>query len=130
MGEGGPAAAVEGASAIVVAGDEETRVLLRGLLRLNHYRVIAEAEGSTEGAELLRTHAPTVVVVDAVLAEGNFPALIREARALRPEARVVLVSPAGGRPKAPGTADGPDAEVGRPFRLADFLGALRGPVAG
>ncbi len=122
----------EGASAIVVAGDEETRVLLRGLLRLHHYRVIGEAEGSTEGTKLLRTHPPSVMVVDAALAEGSFPVLIREARLLRPEMRVVLVTPtpvrAGdGTPKG---ADGPDATLTRPFRLADFLAALRGTVAG
>jgi DNA-binding response OmpR family regulator len=122
----------DGASAIVVAGDEETRVLLRGLLRLHHYRVIGEAEGSTEGTELLRTHPPSVMVVDAALAEGSFPVLIREARLLRPEMRVVLVTPNPVRPGdgTPKGADGPDATVTRPFRLADFLGALQGKSAG
>lgn len=123
------ASRTEGASAIVVAGDEETRVLLRGLLRLHHYRVIGEAEGSTEGTELLRTHPPSLMVVDAALAEGSFPVLIREARLLRPEMRVVLVTPTPVRPGdgTPRGSDGPDATVTRPFRLADFLGALRGP---
>jgi DNA-binding NarL/FixJ family response regulator len=122
----------DGASAIVVAGDEETRVLLRGLLRLHHYRVIGEAEGSTEGTELLRTHPPSVMVVDAALAEGSFPVLIREARLLRPEMRVVLVTPTPVRPGdgTPKGADGPDATVTRPFRLADFLVALQGKTAG
>lgn len=125
-------ARTEGASAIVVAGDEETRVLLRGLLRLHHYRVIGEAEGSTEGTELLRTHPPSVMVVDAALAEGSFPVLIREARLLRPEMRVVLVTPTPVRPGdgTPKGADGPDATVTRPFRLADFLTALRGSAPG
>lgn len=123
---------MDGPSAIVVAGDEETRVLLRGLLRLHHYRVIGEAEGSTEGTELLRTHPPSVMVVDAALAEGSFPVLIREARLLRPEMRVVLVTPTPVRPGdgTPRGADGPDATVTRPFRLAEFLGALRGPAGG
>lgn len=122
----------DGTSAIVVAGDEETRVLLRGLLRLHHYRVIGEAEGSTEGTKLLRTHPPSVMVVDAALAEGSFPILIREARLLRPEMRVVLVTPTPVRPGdgTPKGADGPDATVTRPFRLADFLAALRGPGSG
>lgn len=130
MSASSPAARTEGASAIVVAGDEETRVLLRGLLRLHHYRVIGEAEGSTEGTELLRTHPPSVMVVDAALAEGSFPVLIREARLLRPEMRVVLVTPTPVRPGdgTPKGADGPDATVTRPFRLADFLNALQGPV--
>ncbi len=129
MSISGSASRTEGASAIVVAGDEETRVLLRGLLRLHHYRVIGEAEGSTEGTELLRTHPPSLMVVDAALAEGSFPVLIREARLLRPEMRVVLVTPTPVRPGdgTPRGSDGPDATVTRPFRLADFLGALRGP---
>jgi DNA-binding NarL/FixJ family response regulator len=132
MSAGGLSPRTEGASAIVVAGDEETRVLLRGLLRLHHYRVIGEAEGSTEGTELLRTHPPSVMIVDAALAEGSFPVLIREARLLRPEMRVVLVTPTPVRPGdgTPKGADGPDAIVTRPFRLADFLGALRGPPTG
>jgi len=128
----GTSVRADGPSAIVVAGDEETRVLLRGLLRLHHYRVIGEAEGSTEGTELLRTHPPSVMVVDAALAEGSFPILIREARLLRPEMRVVLVTPTPVRPGdgTPRGADGPDATVTRPFRMADFLQALRGSVAG
>ena len=40
-------------SAVVVAGDEETRVLLRGLLRLHHFRVDGEAEGATQAIELI-----------------------------------------------------------------------------
>jgi DNA-binding response OmpR family regulator len=126
------AAGPDGTSAIVVAGDEETRVLLRGLLRLHHFRVIGEAEGSTEGLELLRTHPPGVMVVDAALAEGSFPTLIREARLLRPEMRVVLVTPTAPRPgdSTPKGIDGPDATITRPFRLADFLAAIRGPQPG
>jgi CheY-like chemotaxis protein len=119
----------ESPSAVVVAGDEETRILLRGVLRLHHYRVIGEAEGSTDGAGLLRTHSPSVLVIDSTLAEGSVQDLIREARALRSGLRIVLVTPGLVRPGEGGSGDGPDAMVRRPFRLAEFLEALRGPWA-
>ncbi len=106
-------------------------MLLRGLLRLHHYRVIGEAEGATDALELLRTHLPTVLVVDATLAEGSFPALVREARSLHPSLRVVLVSATPVRSLTPAEKlEHPDAVVRRPFRLAEFLTALRGGPPG
>jgi ActR/RegA family two-component response regulator len=108
-------------SAVVVARDEETRILLRGLLRLRHFRILGEAEGSTHGAELVRTHQPGVLVVDASLAEGSTAALIRETRQSAPHTRVVLVGGPG--PMAPNAPEA-DAVLPRPFRIAQFEAAL------
>ena len=65
------------ATAIVVAGDEETRVLLRGLLRLHHFRVEGEAEGATHALELVRDRRPSLMVTDVTLAEGSATAAKR-----------------------------------------------------
>ena len=113
------------AAAIVVAGDEETRVLLRGLLRLHHFRVDGEAEGATHALELLRDHRPGLLVADVNLAEGSPASLIANARAIVPKLRVILVAPAS-RPPVPGT-DGdsrPDVVLLRPFRIRQFAEAL------
>ncbi len=112
-------------SAIVVAGEEETRVLLRGLLRLHHFRVDGEAEGVTPAVELIRVHRPTLLVVDASLAEGSANPLVGQARALVPGVRVILVAPASRPPNPPSDpAQRPDAVLLRPFRIRQFAEAL------
>ena len=113
------------ASAIVVAGDEETRVLLRGLLRLHHFRVDGEAEGVTPAVELIGVHRPTLLVVDASLAEGSVGPLIGQARGLVPNLRVILVAPASRPPSLPpDSTQRPDALLLRPFRIRQFAEAL------
>jgi DNA-binding NarL/FixJ family response regulator len=112
-------------SAVVVAGDEETRVLLRGLLRLHHFRVDGEAEGATQGLELIREHHPSLLVADVNLAEGSSTSLVTESRRVAPEMRVVLVAPASRPPSPPSAADhGPDVVLLRPFRIRQFAEAL------
>jgi DNA-binding NarL/FixJ family response regulator len=113
------------ASAVVVAGDEETRVLLRGLLRLHHFRVDGEAEGATQCLELIREHRPTLLVADVNLAEGSPGSLVTEARRVAPELRVILVAPASRPPSPPADHDrGPDVVLLRPFRIRQFAEAL------
>ncbi|MGI0071946.1 MAG: hypothetical protein ACRECT_07800 [Thermoplasmata archaeon] len=113
------------ASAVVVAGDEETRVLLRGLLRLHHFRVDGEAEGATQCLELIREHRPSLLVADVNLAEGSPGSLVSEARRVAPDLRVILVAPASRPPAPPGDRDrGPDVVLLRPFRIRQFADAL------
>jgi DNA-binding NarL/FixJ family response regulator len=112
-------------TAIVVAGDEETRVLLRGLLRLHHFRVDGEAHGATEAIDLVRTHKPSLLVVDASLAEGSSSLLVAHARTLAPGVRVILVAPASRPPTLPSDPVArPDVVLLRPFRIRQFAEAL------
>jgi DNA-binding NarL/FixJ family response regulator len=118
-------------TAIVVAGDEETRVLLRGLLRLHHFRVEGEAEGATHALELIRDRHPSLMVADVNLAEGSPTSLVAEARALRPGLRVILVAPASRPPSpTPDAAHRPDVVLLRPFRIRQFAEALLPSAAG
>jgi DNA-binding NarL/FixJ family response regulator len=112
-------------TAIVVAGDEETRVLLRGLLRLHHFRVDGEAQGATEALQLLKDHKPALLVADVNLAEGSSTALVSGARSLLPTLRIILVAPAS-RPPTPAGDPTRDADVVllRPFRIRQFAEAL------
>ena len=115
-------------SAVVVAGDEETRVLLRGLLRLHHFRVDGEAEGATQGLELVREHRPNLLVADVNLAEGSSTQLVAEARRAAPGMRVILVAPASRPPSPPADrGQAPDVVLLRPFRIRQFAEALLAP---
>jgi DNA-binding NarL/FixJ family response regulator len=116
-------------SAVVVAGDEEIRVLLRGLLRLHHVRIEGEAEGATQALELVRDLRPSLLVADVNLAEGSSSTLIAEARAAVPGLRTVLVAPASRPPPPPPAGTGPDAVLLRPFRIRQFVDALGPPAA-
>lgn len=112
-------------TAVVAAGDEETRVLLRGLLRLHHYHVLGEADGSTRTLELVRQHRPSVVVADVNLAEGSFATLVAESRTADPSVRIVLVAPASRPQPAAVGPSVPDAILYRPFRIRQFAEAMR-----
>ncbi len=103
-------------------------MLLRGLLRLHHFRVDGEAEGSTHALELIRLHRPTLLVVDANLAEGSSTPLVAQARALVAGLRVILVAPAS-RPPTLSTdpSQRPDVVLLRPFRIRQFADALSPP---
>jgi DNA-binding NarL/FixJ family response regulator len=115
-------------SAVVAAGDEETRVLLRGLLRLHHFRVDGEAEGAAPALELIRVHRPGLLVVDVNLAEGSPAALVADARAIDPALRVILVAPASRPPPVMGVSgQGPDVVLLRPFRIRQFAEAISPP---
>jgi DNA-binding NarL/FixJ family response regulator len=117
------------ATALVVAGDEETRVLLRGLLRLHHYRVVGEAEGAHQAIDLLRQTAPGVVVSDVNLVDGTFTDVLDAAKVVDPSPRVILVVPSS-RPHAGWDSPiRPDAVLQRPFRIRQFAEALEGTAA-
>lgn len=98
-------------------------MLLRGLLRLHHFRVDGEADGVTQALELLRDHHPGLMVVDVNLAEGSCAALLAEARTIVPLLRIILVAPAS-RPPPATSGPGPDVTLLRPFRIRQFAEAL------
>lgn len=115
-------------SAVVVAGDEETRVLLRGLLKLHRFRVVGEASGASQADELVRLHRPTVLVADATLVEGSLGRLFPAARDASPGTRIILIQP-NARPPPLEPPAVPDATLVRPFRVRDFIDALSGTNA-
>ncbi|MCI4346007.1 MAG: hypothetical protein L3K07_04570 [Thermoplasmata archaeon] len=111
-------------TAVVVAGDEEIRVLLRGLLRLHHFRVLGEAEGVADALELVRTTRPSLMVADMTLRPGTAAELFQEVRRLAPGLRSVLVCPENQGGSTTPAADAPDALLKRPFRVRDFAQAI------
>jgi len=110
--------------ALVVAADEEMRILLRGLLQLHRVRVEAEAEGSTDALRQVREHRPALIVVDSHLSDGHPGELTVRARAVVPGVRVVLVAPATHPPAPSAKEREPDVVLLKPFRIKQFAEAI------
>ncbi|HYB63301.1 MAG TPA: hypothetical protein VEE86_02620 [Thermoplasmata archaeon] len=116
------------AAAVVVAADEEMRILLRGLLQLHRVRVDGEAEGMTEALRVLRDHRPSLVVADTHLSDGTAPELVTGARAQLPAVRFVLIAPASRPPQSFPLGSAPDVVLLKPFRIQQFAEAIAPPA--
>jgi CheY-like chemotaxis protein len=125
--QGGGGSGGSPSTALVVAADEEMRILLRGLLQLHRVRVEAEADGLTEALRLLREHRPSLVVADSHLSEGTAAALLDGARAIVPGLRFVLVAPASHPPPSARGGHAPDVLLLKPFRIQQFAEAIVPP---
>lgn len=110
--------------ALVVAADEEMRILLRGLLQLHRIRVDGEAEGTTEALRLVRDRRPSLVVADSHLSEGNASELVSASRAIVPGLRFILVAPASRPPPPSAKGSAPDVLLLKPFRIQQFAEAV------
>ncbi len=109
---------------MVIAGEDDTRILLRGLVRLHRFRVVGEAAGVSDTLALLRAERPTTLVADSQLAEGSAEELVREMKRRFPSVRLVLVTHDSARREFP-AGGGPDAVLRRPFRIQEFAAALQ-----
>ena len=111
--------------AIVVARIPDDRILLRALLRIHHIQVEAETEGAAQAARLVRERNFTHMVVDSELADGTVPELVAEARSIRADLRVVVLTRPNERaPDLPNIPGPPIAYLARPFRFSQFAEAL------
>jgi len=112
-------------TAVVVAGDETTRNLLQGLLRLHNFWVEGEAAGEAEALVLVSAHLPTLLLLDDRLSDGRWPDLVRRSRGVVAGLRAILIAPAAHPPSIPDDpAERPDAILLRPFRFGEFADAL------
>lgn len=113
------------ANVIIVGGSEETRLLLRGLLRLYRHRVVAdgpkfEALGAIPAAE-----SPSVAVVDLDLDDSQRAAEMARAMKAAPTLRVLLLtSERGARAEHRAKELGVERVVVRPFAVHDLMEAV------
>jgi len=119
------------AKVAVVGGSEETRLLLRGLLRLHRHQVVQEGP-TLECLERLppaTLQGPLVLVVDANLDEGSWGE--RAGRVLHdhPHVRGVLLSPSrSSRVENQAKSAGFAAVVRRPFSMQELVAAVEPPA--
>jgi len=111
--------------AVVWGRVEETRLLLRGLLRLHRFAVVLEASTRDDLAGIPAGSDPRILVVDAEGGEADWPQDLAVALRERPELVAVVVLPRG-VPAAEGRARFPGARavVARPFAIHDLVAAL------
>jgi AmiR/NasT family two-component response regulator len=111
--------------AVLWSRSEDTRLLLRGLLRLHRYSVVLEAATVDDLGGTPTATGPRILVVDAEEEETDWPRDLTVALQAHPELTAVVVLPrdlsaADGRARFPGAR----AVVSRPFAIRDLVAAL------
>ncbi len=120
-----------GAPAVVLVADDDLRLLVRGVLILEHHPVILEAKGPESLRWLGPPDRETVLILDAGDGRGNWKEDLAAALKERPELRPVVLLPRGGdglRTEAEGL--GARATVVRPIVLRELVRALDDALAG
>lgn len=113
------------ANVTIAGGSDETRLLLRGLVRLHHHRVIAEGPGPETCLESSPDGEASVLILEADLENDAWRQHIAEFRSKDPARRVVLLT--GDRSVAfEGRARGLgiDRLLLRPFAVHDLVDAI------
>jgi DNA-binding NarL/FixJ family response regulator len=114
---------------LVAGGSEETRLLLRGLLRLHHHRVLGDLASGSATLTIPSDARGLVAVVDADLQDPEWERAISEARQQHPDLRVVLLTATRSTEVlAKARTLGVAAIVRRPFAVRELIDAV-GPAA-
>jgi CheY-like chemotaxis protein len=88
-GAGGPNGM---ANVVIAGGSDETRLLLRGLVRLHHHRVLAEGHGPETLNGLSAPTEPLVLLLDIDLEDSAWAAQLARTLPLLPGVRPVLLT--------------------------------------
>ena len=113
---------------VVAGGSEETRLLLRGLLRLHHHRVVAD--GFPEGSEISIPPGvqEPVLILEADLAKPECRDIVLRVRSARPDLKIVLLTANRSTDvAAKAAALGIDSILRRPFAVRELIDAVGGP---
>lgn len=124
-GSSGPGVESPNIEAVIVGGNDETRLLLRGLLRLHHYRVRGEAP-SAEGLDPIDGHVDGRVLI--LVADGDneeWPLELSTARDRQPGLLPLLVVPESSpNLELRARAAGCRGILNRPFAIRDLISAV------
>lgn len=110
--------------------DDDVRLLLRGILTLQHHPVVLELSS----AEALRRWEPpdvALLIVDAVSGAERWRAELTEALRSRPELRAIVLLPRDREAlRREAEALGARTTLVRPFALRDLVAAIREALRG
>lgn len=121
-----PPPAPSGAPAIVLGGSEDTRLLLRGLLRLHRHRILLEAP-TWEGIDRLPPSPETkILVLDAGTEKGEgWAKELSSALQARSDLRaLVILASSDPALETRARQAGARATLVRPFAIRDFIQAV------
>lgn len=113
------------ANVVIVGGTEETRLLLRGLLRLYRHRVVADGAKFELLGSIPSDARPSVAVVDIDLDDATRAAEMAQAMKSIPSLRVLLLtSERSARSESRAKELGVERVVVRPFAVHDLMEAV------
>ena len=113
-------AETRGATILVVEDDADVRIAVVETLELSGYRVLSARDGPEALAMLGEEAGIELMFSDLVMPQGMSGLdLVREARSLRPDLRVILTS--GYSPQAVLQEGGPIPLIKKPYRLAELV---------
>lgn len=116
------------ANVVIAGGSDETRLLLRGLVRLHHHRVLAEGQGPETLGQLPSDLEAPVALLEADLEDPLWLKGISEFRQRFPVHRVVLLTTDRSSSfEAQAKAAGIDHLLRRPFAVHDLVEAVAPP---
>lgn len=113
------------ASVVIVGGSEESRLLLRGLLRLYRHRVVADGPRFDALRSIPSGVAPSVAVVDLDIDDAQSAAEVAEAMKSIPSLHfLLLTSERSVRTEGRAKELGIERVVIRPFAVHDLMEAV------
>ena len=108
--------------AVLFGTNDETRLLLRGLLRLHHHRVIHEARSLDDLAGLPPAAGPRVLLQDVDAEDDRWSEELATALRDHPDLRAVVLLPTeGGGMRAEAMRVGARGVLVRPFAIRDLV---------
>ena len=117
---------------VIVSRNDETRLLLRGLLRLHHIPVPTEGSSVEGMTDLIAAGDHAVLLLDVDLEEKEWVGAVRSLRERCSELRVVLLTPSRSpRVDALAKEAGVSTVLRRPFAVHELIDAVtqaNGPV--
>ncbi len=111
--------------AVILGRDEETRLLLRGLLRLHRHPVVQEAATVEELGELPSAAGHRILLYDVPAGDDRWATDLTSVLARHPDLRAVVILPPGTvTPEGEAQRAGARAILARPFAIQEFARAL------
>jgi DNA-binding NarL/FixJ family response regulator len=110
--------------AILWVPDDDVRLLLRGILTLQHHPVVLEIT-TAESLQRWEPTSLTLLIVDAVSGASGWREELAAALKLRPELRPIVLLPRDSEAiRREAEALGARATLVRPFAVRDLVGAI------
>jgi len=114
------------APAVLLGGNEDTRLLLRGLLRLYHHRVVLETQTPAGLDRLPYSSELKILILDAgAEADRSWSVALAAALQTRPDLRALVILPSSDPAlETLAREAGARMVLVRPFAIRDFIEAV------